>query len=104
MWLSHLERSFPLKALFTISIASSPLNLTIDIAPFPNAVDIENPIIYIYNSHQLENYSSTNYEAYNITPNVMMASYILKEMLFCTFLFSYEIIITIWLITKINLS
>ena len=42
---------------------------------------IDNPIVYIYNSHQLENYDSSNYEPYNITPNVMMASYLLKEKL-----------------------
>ena len=47
----------------------------------PNKVDIDNPIVYIYNSHQLENYDNSNYETYNITPNVMMASYILKEKL-----------------------
>lgn len=47
----------------------------------PNPTDIEKPLVYIYNSHQLENYSSTNYEAYNITPNVMMASYLLREKL-----------------------
>jgi len=47
----------------------------------PNPVDINNPIIYIYNSHQLENYSNENLEIYGITPNVLMASYILKEKL-----------------------
>lgn len=47
----------------------------------PNPVDIENPIIYIYNSHQLENYSSDNLDIYGITPNVLMASYLLKEKL-----------------------
>lgn len=47
----------------------------------PNPVKIENPRIYIYNTHQLENYSATNFEDYNITPNVLMASYLLKEKL-----------------------
>lgn len=47
----------------------------------PNPVDINNPIIYIYNSHQLENYASNNLEIYGITPNVLMASYLLKEKL-----------------------
>ena len=47
----------------------------------PNPVDINNPIIYIYNSHQLENYNNKNLEIYGITPNVLMASYILKEKL-----------------------
>jgi len=47
----------------------------------PNKVDIDNPIVYIYNSHQLENYSNDNLEIYGITPNVLMASYLLKEKL-----------------------
>ena len=47
----------------------------------PNPVDINNPIIYIYNSHQLENYNSENLDIYGITPNVLMSSYLLKEKL-----------------------
>ena len=47
----------------------------------PNPVDINNPIIYIYNSHQLENYDNSNLDIYGITPNVLMASYLLKEKL-----------------------
>ena len=47
----------------------------------PNKVDINNPVVYIYNSHQLENYNSENLSIYGITPNVLMASYLLKEKL-----------------------
>ena len=47
----------------------------------PYKVDIKNPIVYIYNSHQLENYNSENLSIYGITPNVLMASYLLKEKL-----------------------
>lgn len=47
----------------------------------PNPIDVNNPIIYIYNSHQLENYNSSNLDIYGITPNVLMASYLLKEKL-----------------------
>ncbi len=47
----------------------------------PNKVDIDRPIIYIYNSHQLENYNNNNLSIYGITPNVLMASYLLKEKL-----------------------
>lgn len=47
----------------------------------PNPKSISEPIIYIYNTHQLENYNNKNLEIYGITPNVMMASYILKEKL-----------------------
>ena len=45
----------------------------------PNHTDITKPILYLYNTHQLENYSSDSLELYGITPNVQMASYILKE-------------------------
>lgn len=47
----------------------------------PNPVVIESPIIYLYNSHQLESYYSDYLETYNITPTVMFASYILREKL-----------------------
>ncbi len=47
----------------------------------PHPVSVDQPKVYIYNTHQLENYSGNNYEAYNITPNVLMASYIMKEKL-----------------------
>ena len=47
----------------------------------PNPQTIENPIIYLYNSHQLENYSNESLDIYGITPNVLMASYLLKEKL-----------------------
>ena len=47
----------------------------------PTKSEIKDPIIYIYNSHQLENYNNNNLEIYGITPNVLMASYLLKEKL-----------------------
>lgn len=47
----------------------------------PYKVDITNPLIYLYNSHQLENYNNDSLSAYGITPNVLMASYLLKEKL-----------------------
>lgn len=36
-------------------------------------------IIYIYNTHQTENYSNDYLADYTITPNIMIASYMLKE-------------------------
>lgn len=45
----------------------------------PNPIDINDPIVYIYNSHQLENYNINNSEIYNIKPNVMMTSYMIRE-------------------------
>lgn len=47
----------------------------------PNPITVTKPRVYIYNSHQLENYNPKNLEIYNISPNVMMASYLLKEKL-----------------------
>ena len=47
----------------------------------PNPINIDNPKVYIYNTHQLEGYDATNYSDYNITPNVQMASYLLKDKL-----------------------
>lgn len=43
----------------------------------PNPTQVNEPRVYIYNTHQLESYDNTNYN--DITPNVLMASYILKE-------------------------
>ena len=45
----------------------------------PNPSTQSSPIIYLYNSHQLENYANHNLDIYGITPNVMMASYVLRE-------------------------
>lgn len=41
----------------------------------------QNPLIYIYNSHQGEQYQGKALETYNITPGVMMASYIFQDKL-----------------------
>lgn len=40
---------------------------------------VSNPKIYLYNTHQLETYSSGGLENSNITPNVMMGTYLLAE-------------------------
>ena len=47
----------------------------------PNSSKVENPRVYIYNTHQLENYQMNNMAIYNIRPNVMLASYMMKEQL-----------------------
>ncbi len=47
----------------------------------PTPKEVKDPMVYIYNTHQTENYSYKKYEEYNITPNVQMASYILREKL-----------------------
>lgn len=47
----------------------------------PKKTESKSPRVYIYNTHQHENYSMKNLEVYNITPNVIMASYLLREKL-----------------------
>ncbi|MBE6144847.1 MAG: hypothetical protein E7169_04670 [Firmicutes bacterium] len=83
--ISLLEKSFNYNMGETSELVYSdeynPDSLNSSYINDPNPKEIEKPLVYIYNSHQLENYSSENYEAYNITPNVMMASYLLREKL-----------------------
>lgn len=40
---------------------------------------IQNPKIYIYNSHQTEEYASSTFLEYTINPTVMISNYILEE-------------------------
>ena len=40
-----------------------------------------NPIVYIYNTHQSEEYAKGTLASYNITPTVFMASHILRKTL-----------------------
>lgn len=50
----------------------------------PNKDDtkkIDNPIVYIYNTHQSEGYNKNLLTPYNIIPTVMLDSYILREKL-----------------------
>ncbi len=44
-----------------------------------NASALGEPLIYIYNTHQTEEYASGSLKNYNITPTVYMAANILKE-------------------------
>lgn len=47
----------------------------------PDSISVSDPVVYIYNTHQLESYNLENYAEYNITPNVQMAAYLLKGLL-----------------------
>lgn len=47
----------------------------------PYEKTVKDPILYIYNTHQTEGYQKSNNASYNITPSVLMASYILRESL-----------------------
>lgn len=46
-----------------------------------NEINITTPILYIYNTHQLENYTKDD-NIDSVTPNVMMTSYLLREKLY----------------------
>ena len=50
----------------------------VDLTPKLNS---DNPIVYIYNTHQTEEYDLKNVLDYSVKPNVMIASYILREKL-----------------------
>ena len=39
--------------------------------PYPEK-EVTEPIVYLYNTHQLEEYKQENQESYNVTPNVMI--------------------------------
>ena len=43
--------------------------------------EIKEPVVYIYNTHQLETFSNLGLESYKMTPNIMMASSLLSERL-----------------------
>lgn len=47
----------------------------------PNPSIPKSPLVYIYNTHQLEEYSSIMPYDYSVRPNVMIASYIMREKL-----------------------
>ncbi len=49
--------------------------------PDPKNNNSNNPEVYIYSTHQLENYKPSNVAEYNVGPNVMLGSYILREKL-----------------------
>lgn len=46
-----------------------------------NTKDTKDPIVYIYNTHQKEEYTVEKNEPYNITPTVLTTSYMLEEQL-----------------------
>lgn len=47
-----------------------------DITP---QITSSNPVVYIYNTHQTESYNKDVVEPYNISPTVMITSYMLRE-------------------------
>lgn len=71
---SILENTFHFKG-DTVDSTTYVQNVNNDI------VEGTNPSVYIYNSHQSEEYDGEALEEYNIKPGVMMASYILQDKL-----------------------
>lgn len=71
--------NYTLSSDINVSSDSNPSHLT-EYIDDPNLIKVTNPRVYIYNTHQLEGYAETNPE-YSITPNVQMASYLLKDRL-----------------------
>lgn len=49
--------------------------------PYPEK-EMTDPLVYIYNTHQLEGYSDSNILEYGVKPNVLMVSYVLREKLY----------------------
>ena len=47
----------------------------------PNEISIANPIVYIYSTDQLKTYIKTDTYSYNLIPNTVMSSYLLKDYL-----------------------
>lgn len=47
----------------------------------PSPITPSEPLVYIYNSHQTESYSKEVLMAYNLSPTVMLTSYMLREKL-----------------------
>lgn len=59
-----------------------PVMSEVEVAPPPDTpLKVEEPILYLYSTHQEEKYASSMLEPYNIVPNIMIASKILKEYL-----------------------
>lgn len=65
----------PINSASDLNLINQPTKYIKD----PKPEIIETPRVYLYNTHQLEGYSNENIDDYNVTPNVMMASYILRE-------------------------
>lgn len=66
---------------FKAVFMSNEGNIKTDDIVDENKVDVTKPVVYLYNTHGTEEYSMENREIHNITPNVLFASYVLKEKL-----------------------
>ena len=68
------------KYLINIALTNfDNIKFTKEVFKQDNAISTKQPVIYIYNTHQTEEYKTI--ENYNLTPTVLTASYILKDYL-----------------------
>ena len=83
-----LLNSYEKKKIFNIDISENPVfylqNNYIEktfqeIKEEKKEIVNKEPIIYIYNSHQNEEYKASTFAEYDVRPSVMMADYILEE-------------------------
>ena len=78
-----LEKSNPFYEKKTLLSTSQVklVNPTTNSSPVKKVEKQENkdPIIYIYNSHQTEEYAPSSFLEYSVNPTVMMNDYILEE-------------------------
>lgn len=91
-FLSSFKMSEPITILeqslgYTFTSSNKPVEKKEDVKLVFHHNDVEDlklpelPRVYIYSTHYKEAYSAPNMEEYNITPNVIMASMLLKEKL-----------------------
>ena len=73
-------------ALLSLSIPAINLTPSTNLMDYAPRIPVEvtpniEPIVYIYNTHQTEDFYPGNLAYHNITPNVMMVSYMLQTSL-----------------------
>lgn len=81
---SSLNKKIKKKELSAFNIKEDNFNYKkshTDYVEDPNPKVVKNPIVYLYNTHQLEEYYGETPNNYNVKPNVLIASYMLKEKL-----------------------
>lgn len=80
-WLNRVIKTFSnvdLKKPSTIINTFFETNITSKYINYQLNNEIKDPLIYIYNSDQLDSFNTKDYAIYGITPNTLMASYLLQ--------------------------
>ncbi len=82
---NHNMVSYVFKAVYGLDIGNpvEVLSKTFNKSYYVSNMKVtsDKPRVYIYNTHQGEKYDQKDYEVYNISPDVLMASSIFKEQL-----------------------